>query len=571
MRLSRMLVPTLRDAPGGVRSNILGLLVRGGYLRALDDGQMAFLPLGARLLRRLESVAEEEVCAAGFLEVQFPQPPDEGSAFGPNRVEQLAARGSDLARRALRSYRNVPQRWFSWAHGTEADPHLKTASALLAQWSLRAAGDAADRSDRPTSPLGPGQAALREALARLGLQVTQVAATPLAAEGTTQRTQLSALDVNDPDGDLDVLWCTSCGARALGDVATGNPAPPASLGIDSQAPSATIFPTPGVRTIRDLASPPFGVRPDRQLKSLVFRAGEGLVLAVVRGDDELSLAKLGYRLEARPLRAAAPEEIRQLLGALPGSLGAVGTEGRLPVLADRSLRGLVGMVTGANKDDYHLRGVNVDRDLVHAAFVDLRKAVPGDSCAVCGGRLQASRSLAVAWQSRWTEHPSGGSPGSVLGPDGNESPLELFTSELALHRILVHVASQAADERGFCWPAAISPFDATILGLGPRDPQIDRACEALEASIAEAGLAALYDDRDERAGVKFADADLAGSPVRLGVGPRGLASSAAEWKARAGGDVQLVPLGEVARRLSAFMDREAQIPRARSDDRSTRT
>jgi prolyl-tRNA synthetase len=279
------------------------------------------------------------------------------------------------------------------------------------------------------------------------------------------------------------------------------------------------------------------------------------VLAVVRGDDDLNEAKLQTATGAGVLRPAHPEEIRPLMGADAGSLGAVGFR-RAPVFVDESLREAVGMVTGANENDHHLEGVEVARDVLPGArLADLRSVKPGEACPHCDGVLEVFKALEVGHIFKLGTKYSESMKANVLLADGKETPIVMGSYGIGVERVMAAAVELHHDADGIIWPFSIAPFHATVLTLG-KEPELARAAEEVAAALGRAGLEVLYDDRDERAGVKFKDADLVGIPLRIAVGKKGLAEGKVEWKLRRGKEVTLLPLAEVEGRARALLAAE---------------
>ncbi|MBN1336502.1 MAG: hypothetical protein JXB39_11125 [Deltaproteobacteria bacterium] len=520
MRLTRLLAPTLRESPADAASPGQALLARAGLLRIVE-GHPAWLPLGTRALTRLERHASAALEAA----------------TGPWE-EVRVADGALLAVAAalIRSWRLLPQAWGCAAPPPPGEgwrpPFAPVLHRLLVEPD-RAALDARVR-------------ALRDAL---GAMLADLGLDPIRGGGLGGGDPLDGwIHVAVPSGPASVLACASCGRAVQVSLATGRPTRP-SPGPPLDRPEP--FPTPGVRTIDDLASPPYAIPPERQLKTLVLQADGRPILAVVRGDHALSEARLGALLGARILQPAPGAAIRGLLGALPGSLGAVrahlpASATGVPVWVDRSLSGLAGMVTGANREGHHVRGVDVDRDLASDRVEDLRLAAPGDGCPNCPGVLEAVPALAVAHLEAWPQ----GAPGlSVLGRDAREVRVPACAVRVDVGRLLQAVVDRHHDAHGLRWPGPVAPFEVTLLSLAAGDPAVTTAADVLYRACEDAGLDVLYDDRDERAGPRFKDADLYGSPVRLALGRRGLAEGTAEWRERSGGDSFDVPLAEVVPRL----------------------
>jgi prolyl-tRNA synthetase len=354
-------------------------------------------------------------------------------------------------------------------------------------------------------------------------------------------------------GEDDVAACPKCRYAANTETARSKgPVRPVDAGERLDAPRR--FPTPGVRTIEALEKPPHGRSAARQLKTLVYVADEKPVLAVVRGDDELDEAKLQTATGASQVRPAHPEEIRPLLGADAGSLGAVGVR-NAPVFLDETLVGAAGMVTGANENDFHLEGVDVSRDLAGARPVDLRKVKPGEGCPRCDGALELFKALEVGHIFKLGTRYSVSMKASVLLADGQSTPIVMGSYGIGVERVMAAAVELHHDQDGIVWPFSIAPFHATVLPLG-KEPEILQAAEEVSAALGRAGLEVLLDDRDERAGVKFKDADLVGIPLRIAVGKKGLADGKVEWKLRRGKEVVLVPLAEVESRARALLAAE---------------
>ncbi len=317
------------------------------------------------------------------------------------------------------------------------------------------------------------------------------------------------------------------------------------------------FATPGVRTIEALEKPPYGRPGAMQLKTLIYVADDKPVLAVVRGDDDLNEAKLQTATGASALRPAHPEEIRPLMGADAGSLGAVGFT-KAPVFVDPSLRDASGMVTGANENDFHVEGVDVRRDLLgHAKLCDLRSVKAGEGCPHCDGKLDVFKALEVGHIFKLGTRYSVSMKANVLTADGKEAPIVMGSYGIGVERILAAAIELHHDLDGIVLPFSIAPFHATVLTLG-KEPELAKAAEEVAAALSRARMEVLYDDRDERAGVKFKDADLLGIPLRIAVGKKGLADGKVEWKLRRSKEVQLVPLAEVERRAADLLASEVR-------------
>ena len=557
-RFSRFFAPTLKEAPAEATAASHRLLVRAGFIRQLSAGMYSLLPLAVRTQSKIEAILREEMAAVGAQELLLPGllPAEAWRAsgrwdlMGPEMFRLRDRRDSEyclgmtheeifclIARDELRSYRDLPQTWYQIGTKFRDEPRPRFGLLRVREFRMKDAYS----FDLDTAGLDRSFEAQRGAykriFARCGVPVLDVE----AFSGMMGGRESIEFVVRTAAGEDFVAVCSQCGYAANVEVATSRLAPIA----DAPGGALERFATPGVVTIEALAAPPYSVGPSRQLKTLVYVAGERPVVAVVRGDHALNEAKLQTALGTADVRPAEVEEIVQLMGAHPGSLGAVDFQREgVRVLIDAGLMGRRDMVTGANVDGFHLRRVDVARD-VHGDVVDLRAVQAGDPCPRCDGSLELDRVLEVGHIFKLGTRYSEALGATVLTADGAQTPLVMGSYGIGVGRIMASAVEVFHDHDGIIWPWAIAPFQATVLALGP-EPEIADAAERVVADLAEAGLDVLYDDRDERAGVKFKDADLIGIPLRVGVGQRGLASGSVEWKRRGSAKVELVPLTEVA-------------------------
>jgi prolyl-tRNA synthetase len=565
VRHTQAFLPTLKEAPADAQVASHKLLVRAGFIRQLGAGIYDYLPLARRTLAKIEGIVREEMDAVGGQEFFLPalhpaeiwKESGRWDVMGDNMFRLKDRKGGDyclgmtheeiftaIARDELRSYRQLPQVWYQIQTKFRDEPRPKSGLLRVRQFTMKDAYSFdVDRAGLDRS-YEDQRRAYERIFTRCGLQFVAVEAHSGAMGGS----ESSEFMVRTDAGEDDVAACPRCRYAANTETARSKgPVAPVLSGARLDAPRR--FPTPGVRTIEALAKPPHRRPGAMQLKTLVYVADGIPVLAVVRGDDELNEAKLQTATGATALRPAHPEEIRPLLGADAGSLGAVGfTKAR--VLVDEPLRGASGMVTGANENDFHLEGVDVDRDVLgHGAPADLRKVQAGEGCPACGGALDVFKALEVGHIFKLGTKYSESMKATVLAADGSQVPIVMGSYGIGVERIMAAAVELHHDENGIVWPLAIAPFHATVLTLGP-EPELRAAAEEVVAALEREGVEALFDDREERAGVKFKDADLIGIPIRIAVGKKGLAGGQVEWKQRAGGEVELVPLGQVARKAA---------------------
>jgi prolyl-tRNA synthetase len=378
---------------------------------------------------------------------------------------------------------------------------------------------------------------------RLGIPAVPVAASSGAMGGSTS----TEFVCPSPSGEDLIVRCPECGYAANIEKAASQLA---AVNDDSERaailPSPEPFATPGVRTIEDLVTQ-YQAPADRQVKTLVYFLDDVLTLVLMRGDHALNEQKLADATGAVAMRPAQPEEIQAALGALPGSLGAVGTVppgiGDHPVIADEGLRGRRGMFTGANIDDTHLRGVDVERDISVGQWADLREVAAGDACVNCGHGLEVERGIEVGHIFKLGYKYADAMDIRVSGPDGKPAKPIMGCYGIGVERAMATAVEVHHDEKGIIWPVAIAPFEVVVVVAQSENAEVAAEGERVYQSLLDAGVEVIVDDRAVRAGVKFSDAELTGIPFRVTVGKRGLASGTAELTDRAAGTTVAVPLG----------------------------
>ena len=569
-RYSQLFIPTLKEAPADAQVASHRLLVRAGFIRQLGAGIYDHLPLARRSLAKVERIVREEMDAIGGQEFHLPalhpaevwKESGRWEVMGENMFRLKDRKGADyclgmtheeiftaIARDELRSYRQLPQVWYQIQTKFRDEPRPKSGLLRVRQFTMKDAYSFDVDEAGLDRSYDDQRKAYEKIFSRCGLDFVAVQAHSGAMGGSGSQEFMVRTDA----GEDDVAACPKCRYAANTETARSKgPARPVDAGERLDAPRK--FPTPGVRTIEGLERPPYGRSAARQLKTLVYAADEKLVLAVVRGDDELDEAKLQTATGATQVRPAHPEEIRPLLGADAGSLGAVGVR-NAPVFVDETLATAAGMVTGANENDVHLEGVDVARDIAGAKLADLRKVKAGEGCTRCDGALELFKALEVGHIFKLGTKYSVSMKANVLLADGKETPIVMGSYGIGVERVMAAAVELHHDADGISWPFSIAPFHATVLTMG-KEPELTKAAEEVAAALGRAGMEVLFDDRDERAGVKFKDADLIGIPLRIAVGKRGLAEGKVEWKLRRGKQVDLVALGDVEAQARALLAAE---------------
>lgn len=554
MRWSQMFVPTLREDPAEADAPSHRLLLRGGYVRRLTAGHYSLLPLAVRVRAKIIQIVREEMGAIGaqemLLPAMHPAEPWRRSGrwdlIGQELFRLRDRRGAEHAlgltheeifatvARELGSYRELPQQWYQFQTKFRDEPRPKGGLLRTREFTMK---DAYSFDvDRPglDASFEAYLGAYTRIFERLGLPALACEASNGAMGGSDSTEFMCPAQVGE---DL-VLHCPACGYAANVERATSAP-PAAQDGPGPDAPER--FDTPGVRTIEDLLE--YGAPAGRQIKTLVYVLDGTPTLVLLRGDHPLNEQKLVDATGATGIRTAEPEEIQAALGALPGSLGAVGAA--LPVIADEALRGRRDMFTGANADDVHLRGVDVGRDIEVGAWADLREVAEGEPCARCGGPLEALRAIEIGHIFKLGDHYSRALGVEVLDSAGRSVPVIMGSYGIGIERAMAAIVETHHDERGIVWPVAVAPFQVAVVTAQSDDAGVAAAAEEIYAGLSAAGVEVVIDDRAERAGVKFRDVELTGIPFRVTVGRRGLAEGVAEVTPRATGDTSKIALPSV--------------------------
>lgn len=558
MRWSSAFIPTLRDDPTDAEAVSHKLLVRAGFMRQLMAGHYSMTPLGFRSLRKLESIVRTEMEAIGAQEFRLPcmhpreiwERSGRWDSVGEEMFRLQDRREADLAlgmtheeifafhATEMRSYKTLPQIWYQFQSKFRDEARPKSGLLRVREFTMK------DSYSFDLDQAGLDESfdrhfeAYRRIFKRFGFDVVAVEASSGVMGGNTSIEFMLRSDA----GEDWIASCAQCGYAANVEKAE-SVLPPVEDPAGLAAPEK--FPTPGVRTIDDLAKMEGGAPADRQIKTLVYRIDDKDVLLLLRGDHPLSEQKLIDKVESESIRPAEPGEIKGLLGALPGSLGAVGRSD-LFVIADEALRGRRDMVTGANEDGFHLRGVDVERDIDVKAWLDLREVRDGEACPMCQQSLSVYKTIEVGHIFKLGTKYSEAMGASVQDEKGDSVTLVMGSYGIGLERNLAAVVEANHDENGICWPVNVAPYEVCVTIVKPKDVKCHEAGERLYEKLLEAGLDVILDDRDERPGVKFKDADLVGFPYRVTIGPKGLDQGVVELLRRRDGQKQDVPIAHAA-------------------------
>ena len=557
MRWTQALLTTLRDAPAEAEIASHQLLLRAGLARKLTSGLYTFLPLGLRALRKVEKIVREEMDRAGALEILMPalQPPDlwersgriQAAAdvlfhvkdhqerrwiLGPTHEEVVTS----LVAGEVQSYRQLPRTLYQiqTKYRDEIRPRfgLMRAKEFLMKDAYSFDADETGAKKSYEAMVG----AYRKIFFRVGLDALQTEADTGVMGGASSH----EFSVSAEIGEGEIVTEEGGSYAAAIEKAEGKPVERKGV-----AGKMEKFPTPGIRTIVDLEKK-HGVLAQDQVKTLVFTNGKETALVLVRGDDEAQEAKVARALGAG-FRVAADAEIKEAMGASPGSLGAVAVtlEGKkITVVADLVLKGQVGMASGANENGFHFKGVEVEKDLKIDQWADVRTVREGDLSAA-GKKLKVSRGIEVGHAFLLGTKYSVALGAKFLDPHGKEQPAVMGCYGIGVTRTLQAVIEVHHDKDGIQWPAAVAPYTVMLVTLDLADPAVKAATDQVMASLDKAGVDYFWDDRDERPGVKFKDADLLGFPWRVTIGAKSVAKGGVEVKCRKTGVMEMVPPVEV--------------------------
>jgi prolyl-tRNA synthetase len=545
-RASKLFLPTLREDPADAEAVSHKLLVRGGFIRQVSAGVWTYLPLGWRVHEKVVQIVREEMDAIGGQEMLMPvlTPAELWQTSGRYSIPELFKlkdrSGRDLIlpmtheetvtfhAREIQSYKQLPQILYHFSVKFRDEPRPRGGLIRVREFIMKDAYSFDRDSAGLEESFRKHSGAYKRMFERCGLETFEVAAESGIMGGTGSQDFLAP----SGSGENTLVICENGDYAADLEIASGIPSAP-DFPPDLEAPEEVE--TPGQRTIEDVSAF-LGVDERATAKAMPVVTDEGLLLALVRGDDRLNEMKVLAAL-GKDFRPARPEEIREAFGADGGSIGPVGSP--VAVLADDALR--EGQyVVGANRDDWHLRGVQAGRDF-EASFADLREVREGDVCPRCGGHLRLQVAIEVGHIFKLETRFSEPLDGRYLDEDDTERPLIMGCYGIGPGRIMAAAVEQHHDEGGILWPRSIAPYDVHVVALPGVEEQAEQAAQALEA----AGAEVLLDDRDARAGEKFADADLIGIPLRVTVGKKTLEDGAVDVRDRESGEEQRVPLVEL--------------------------
>jgi prolyl-tRNA synthetase len=557
MRYSKSFVPSLREVPKDAVTPSHVLLLRGGFVRMIGAGIYEMLPLGMRVLHKVAGIVRDEMDQAGAQEVLMPailpseyfRETGRWESFGDTLLRLKDRRGqeyhlgptheeiiTDMVRRDVKSYRQLPLNLYQIQMKYRDEPRPRAGLLRCREFLMKDAYSFDVSEEAAVTSYEQMREAYHRIFRKLGLTYRMVAADSGAMGGSTS----AEFQVLTQTGEDRLVVCASCDYAANTEVAEAE-APDIAAVDHSSTPAMEKVATPGKKTIDDVAAF-LEVKPEQMLKSLVYVVGERVVMVVVRGDHEVNEIRVARHFGAEEARLATDAEVGAATRAPVGFAGPVGYAG--PIVIDPSAAAVVSAITGANEKNQHLRNVAFGRDF-EAEVAPVRLAASGDPCPSCGKPLESFRGIEGGHIFILGTHYTEKMNAVFLDEQGKSKPIVMGCYGIGISRLMATAIEQHHDDNGMCWPMAIAPYHVIITPVG-KDAAVLEAAETLYESLTKLGVEVLLDDRDERPGVKFKDADLLGVPLRLTIGARGLADGVVELKERVATEAEKPKLADAA-------------------------
>ncbi len=561
MRISNYFIPTLKEVPSDAQMVSHRLMLRAGLIRPLGAGVYSFLPLGYRALKRAMQIIREEMDGIGGQEFHLPalnpielwEQTDRVKAFGDtmfhikNRPIILAPTHEEvicwIAKNEVRSYRDLPQIWYQIQTKFRNEPRPRSGVIRGRQflmkdsYSLDTSWEGLDKSYDAHAE------AYKRMFSRAGLKFFIVGASSGAMGGSASQEFM----IESEAGEDTCVLCDKCGYAANLEVATSTVG---KAHRDEVSKSLSEIHTPNVKTIDELVAF-LGIHESRFAKSLVYVYDKQPILLLLMGNDQLNEAKLMGVLkgEARPMTA---EEIKDLTGADPGSIGPIGLK-KFRIYVDKRLEGANNLISGANKNDWHIGNIDLARDVKVDGYVDLRVVQPDEACSVCGAPLRVVKAIELGHVFKLGTKYSDALNATFLDEAGVDNPIIMGSYGIGVERVIACLIEQSNDDNGIIWSKSLAPFHVHIVLLNAKNEQIAGVANSLYDELQKLGLDVLYDDRTEVSpGFKFKDADLLGMPLQLVVSEKNVQNGNVEIKDRKTGQREIMPIGGVVGYIKQF-------------------
>jgi len=564
MRVTQLYAPTLREDPSEAELVSHKYMLRGGFMRKSASGIYSYLPLGVRVLHKIMAIIREEMNKAGGQEILLPiiQPAelwyesnrwnDYGEemfklkdrnnrqfCLGPTHEEIVTA----LVRSEVRSYKQLPLRIYQIQNKYRDEIRPRFGVIRSREFIMKDLYS----FDKDEAGLQVSYQAMYDAYTRIfkrcGLDARPVEADTGAIGGDVSHEFM----VLGEAGEAAIVYCQSCDYAANVEQAQCGPLAADDGALNELAEVAT----PSVTTIEQLCEF-LNVQPSHIIKTMIYLADDQPIAVLISGDYNVNEIKLKKLLKCNTLILADPATIEEVTKAPVGFAGPVGLE--IPLIADYSVVGKVNCVAGGNKADVHLINVNINRDYKPTQIADVREAKAGDQCVHCGGVLASARGTEVGQVFKLGTKYSQALRATFLDENGEEKPFIMGCYGIGVSRTMAAIIEQHHDEDGICWPISVAPYHVIIVPVSYKDEEQKRAAEELYQSMLEAGIEVVIDDRDERPGVKFKDADLIGYPFRITIGPKHLKDGNVELYTRSTRTQTVVPLSQVCELIKTHLD-----------------
>jgi prolyl-tRNA synthetase len=559
MRLSKYFVPTLKEVPADaiVKSHVL--MIRAGMIRMLSAGIYSFLPLGYRVIRKISQIIREEMDAIGGQEFHLPAlNPKEiwdetgrVEAFGDilfhikNREYVLAPTHEEImtyhARNVVKSYKDMPQIWYQIQTKFRNESRPRSGVIRGRQFLMKDAYSFDINQDEQDKSYKLHDQAYRKIFDRCGLNYFVVGASSGAMGGSGSEEFMVKSDA----GEDTVAYCSSCGYAANAEVATSKPA---LVARDKESKTTYEIHTPNVKSIDELCE---YLKIDESVcaKSRVYIHDEKPVLILMQGNDDVNETKLQNVLGGN-VRPGHPEELEEITGADAGSIGPIGFKGR--IITDLRLKDRNNLFSGANKNDYHIGGIDLKRDVKEIEYADLRTVQSGESCPRCDNKLEVFTAIELGHIFKLGTKYSEALKANYIDEAGEEHPIVMGSYGIGIERVMACFIEQNNDDNGVIWSKVLAPFDVHLIALNMKSEKVILGADKIYSELQRNGFEVLYDDREAAAGFKFNDADLLGMPVQVIVGEKKLKENKCEVKVRKTGERFDVELEKLVLKMRAI-------------------
>ncbi len=562
MKWSKAFIPTLKEDPKEAECASHKLLLRGGFIRQHQSGVYIFLPLGWRVMLKVIQIVREEMDRIGAQEMLLPaltssdlweesgrwesfgsdmfrlrDRKDKDLALAPTHEELMA----DIARSSIRSYRDLPQIWYQIQTKFRDEPRPRSGILRVREFIMKDSYS----FDASWEDLDESYEKHREAYIRIFTRCGLKFKVVKASSGLMGGSASEEFMVPSPAGEDILVYCDKCGYSANLEVAKGIPSPIPKSPFEKREKVHT----PNVKSVEEVSSF-LGVAPSLIVKSLVYIKGGEPYIVLIRGDHEVNEAKLSSVLGS-DIRLAEPAEVQDMFNIQVGFVGPLDIKAK-GIIADEALRGATGVVVGANKEDYHIVGVDLEKDVNITQFADIRSVSEGDRCENCGEPLKIEKAIEVGHIFKLGTRYSESMGVYYAAPDGSKKPVIMGSYGIGIGRIMAAACELFHDEKGIFWPITIAPYHADLLEIDPR--KTNNVAEQLYKEMKDKGIEVIWDERDATAGFKFKDAELIGFPIICVVSKRKLKEDKVEIQIRKDGTKFDVPRNEVADRVAKIVE-----------------